>query len=133
MKVDNESCLRHVCCAAQTAFSAGEMALSWSRTVDLFPEMNPNGLYEEHKIDYEEVEYTHNSSSEDLTLGSSSTNLALDSSIASEESHASEKNLVRKIDLRLLPILGGLYAISLVDRVNVRLSHSQVRVQDLSG
>lgn len=37
-----------------------------------------------------------------------------------EEEHTSEKQLIRKIDLRLLPILGALYAISLVDRVNVR-------------
>lgn len=31
-----------------------------------------------------------------------------------------EKALMRKIDWRLLPILGALYAIALVDRVNVR-------------
>jgi hypothetical protein len=37
-----------------------------------------------------------------------------------EEQHAREKRLIRKVDLRLLPILGALYAISLVDRVNVR-------------
>jgi len=30
-----------------------------------------------------------------------------------------EKELIRKIDRRLLPILGALYAISLIDRVNV--------------
>jgi len=30
-----------------------------------------------------------------------------------------EKRLIRKIDYRLLPILGALYAISLIDRVNV--------------
>lgn len=33
----------------------------------------------------------------------------------------SEKKLVRKIDARLLPILGALYSIALVDRVNVSL------------
>jgi hypothetical protein len=32
---------------------------------------------------------------------------------------AYEKALVRRIDRRLLPILGALYAVSLVDRVNV--------------
>ena len=31
----------------------------------------------------------------------------------------SEKKLVRKIDGRLLPILGALYSIALIDRVNV--------------
>lgn len=31
----------------------------------------------------------------------------------------SEKKLVRKIDARLLPILGALYSIALIDRVNV--------------
>ena len=30
-----------------------------------------------------------------------------------------EKQLVRKVDWRLLPVLGGLYAIALVDRSNV--------------
>jgi hypothetical protein len=30
-----------------------------------------------------------------------------------------EKKLVRKIDWRLLPILGALYSISLIDRTNV--------------
>lgn len=37
-----------------------------------------------------------------------------------EKHHTTEKILIRKIDLRLLPILGALYAISLMDRVNVR-------------
>lgn len=32
---------------------------------------------------------------------------------------AYENELIRKVDYRLLPILGALYAISLVDRVNV--------------
>lgn len=41
-------------------------------------------------------------------------------SYINEKHHTSEKLLVRKIDMRLLPILGALYAISLVDRVNVR-------------
>ena len=34
-------------------------------------------------------------------------------------SRAYEKALMRRVDRRLLPILGALYAISLVDRVNV--------------
>jgi hypothetical protein len=33
--------------------------------------------------------------------------------------HTLENKLIRKVDLRLLPILGALYAISLIDRVNV--------------
>ena len=33
---------------------------------------------------------------------------------------AEEKRLIRRIDRRLLPILGCLYAIAAVDRVNVR-------------
>jgi hypothetical protein len=37
------------------------------------------------------------------------------------DKHA-EKKLIRRIDLRLLPILGCLYAIAAVDRVNVGLS-----------
>jgi len=32
---------------------------------------------------------------------------------------AYEKALMRRVDRRLLPILGALYAVSLVDRVNV--------------
>lgn len=32
---------------------------------------------------------------------------------------ASEKKLIRKIDWRLLPILGALYSIALIDRTNV--------------
>ena len=32
---------------------------------------------------------------------------------------AYEKALMRKVDHRLLPILGALYAVSLIDRVNV--------------
>lgn len=34
------------------------------------------------------------------------------------DSH-SEKKLVRKVDWRLLPILGALYSIALIDRVNI--------------
>jgi hypothetical protein len=36
-----------------------------------------------------------------------------------EHDHAFEKKLIRKIDWRLLPILGALYSIALIDRVNV--------------
>lgn len=32
-----------------------------------------------------------------------------------------EKKLVRRVDWRLLPILGALYSISLIDRVNVSI------------
>lgn len=37
-----------------------------------------------------------------------------------QECQPREKELMRKVDWRLLPILGALYAIALVDRVNVR-------------
>lgn len=33
-----------------------------------------------------------------------------------------EKKLIRKIDGRLLPILGALYSIALIDRVNVSIN-----------
>lgn len=33
-----------------------------------------------------------------------------------------EKKLMRKVDRRLLPILGALYSIALIDRVNVSAS-----------
>lgn len=36
-----------------------------------------------------------------------------------ERDVAYEKKLVRKVDRRLLPILGALYSIALIDRVNV--------------
>jgi hypothetical protein len=36
-----------------------------------------------------------------------------------EYCHPREKQLICKVDWRLLPILGALYAIALVDRVNV--------------
>lgn len=36
-----------------------------------------------------------------------------------EASAVNEKALIRKVDWRLLPILGALYAIALIDRVNV--------------
>ena len=42
-----------------------------------------------------------------------------------------EKALIRKIDWRLLPILGALYAIALVDRINVRFSAPPSLVEDL--
>lgn len=34
-----------------------------------------------------------------------------------------ELKLIRKVDWRLLPILGALYAIALIDRVNVSRAH----------
>lgn len=36
-----------------------------------------------------------------------------------EYDHHSEKALIRKVDWRLLPILGALYSIALIDRVNI--------------
>ena len=43
-----------------------------------------------------------------------------------ERDAASEKKLVRKVDKRLLPILGALYSIALIDRVNASSSqHSE--------
>jgi hypothetical protein len=42
------------------------------------------------------------------------------------DKHA-EKKLIRRIDVRLLPILGCLYAIAAVDRVNVGASLAQLR------
>ena len=42
--------------------------------------------------------------------------------IAAAFDHAAERKLLRKIDWRLLPILGALYSISLIDRTNVRSS-----------
>jgi hypothetical protein len=87
------------------------MALSWSRTIDLFADLNPDGHYDEHKVDFEEVEFVYDNSS---------TNLTLDSSSTTEEKHTSEAKLVRKVDMRLLPIVGMLYAISVVDRSNVK-------------
>jgi hypothetical protein len=34
-----------------------------------------------------------------------------------------QKELIRKIDWRLLPMLGALYAIALIDRINVCYNH----------
>lgn len=39
-----------------------------------------------------------------------------------EFDHITERKLVRKIDLRLLPILGALYSIALIDRTNVSVT-----------
>jgi hypothetical protein len=39
------------------------------------------------------------------------------------DSHT-EKKLIRRVDWRLLPILGALYSIALIDRVNVRIEMS---------
>lgn len=43
-----------------------------------------------------------------------------------------EKRLVRKIDWRLLPILGALYSIALIDRTNVSRENNLPRVFELS-
>lgn len=68
--------------------------------------MNVHGLQKDH-VEYQGLDLSRNSSS------------------ITEENHASEKRLIRKVDLRLLPILGALYAISLVDRVNVNFFHTK--------
>lgn len=39
-----------------------------------------------------------------------------------EDCEHRERQLIRRIDWRLLPIIGALYAISLIDRTNVRPS-----------
>lgn len=41
-----------------------------------------------------------------------------------------ERKLIRKIDRRLLPILGALYAVAIIDRVNVGLLHPQAAASD---
>ena len=46
---------------------------------------------------------------------------AVQTDITLRDDRAYETLLIQKIDRRLLPILGALYAISLVDRVNVCL------------
>ena len=42
-----------------------------------------------------------------------------------EYDQKSERKLIRKIDARLLPILGALYSIALIDRVNVCLATAE--------
>lgn len=44
-------------------------------------------------------------------------------SSADEFDPHNEKKLMRKVDWRLLPILGALYSIALIDRVNVSLHY----------
>ena len=39
-----------------------------------------------------------------------------------------EKQLIRKVDKRLLPILGALYSIALIDRTNVSTRPSPLRI-----
>ena len=39
-----------------------------------------------------------------------------------------EKRLIRKVDWRLLPILGALYSIALIDRTNVSSGKSRLRL-----
>ena len=49
--------------------------------------------------------------------GSNNTDYAFD--------QVEEKRLIRKVDWRLLPILGALYSIALIDRTNVSLALSR--------
>jgi hypothetical protein len=44
-----------------------------------------------------------------------------------------ENKLIRKIDFRLLPILGALYSIALIDRVNVRNLRLPRKFTDTDG
>ena len=46
----------------------------------------------------------------------------LDSHVVQERDPQYEKALIRKVDRRLLPILGALYSIALIDRVNVSVA-----------
>ncbi len=83
------------------------MALHWPQHIERSIEVYINDSDKE-EVEYDEYGYAHYSSSS--------------STLAAEGNHTSEKKLIRKVDLRLLPILGALYAISLIDRVNVRWS-----------
>ena len=48
-----------------------------------------------------------------------------------EYDHHSERALVRKVDWRLLPILGALYSIALIDRVNISAARVAGMGEDL--
>lgn len=50
-------------------------------------------------------------------------------SSADEFDPHSENKLMRKVDWRLLPILGALYSIALIDRVNVSLPYPGAQSQ----
>lgn len=82
------------------------------------PPTDPPAMYtvglEKQEVDHDEV------------------GLVRDTSSSIEEGHTSEEKLIRKVDLRLLPILGALYAISLVDRVNVKIASRAIENSALS-
>ncbi len=59
---------------------------------------------------YGEIDHQHHESSNEQPI--------LQDHVPDYVSHT-ENRLIRKIDLRLLPILGALYSIALIDRVNV--------------
>lgn len=82
------------------SFVADNMALYWPPTVERSVKTNVWGP-EKYLVEHNEL------------------GRGFDSTSTLQEDHTAEKKLIRKVDLRLLPILGGLYAISLVDRVNV--------------
>lgn len=48
-----------------------------------------------------------------------------------EMDKATEKKLIRRIDIRLLPILGLLYSIALIDRVNISAARISGMEEDL--
>ena len=48
-----------------------------------------------------------------------------------EYDHKSEKKLIRKIDGRLLPILGLMYSIALIDRVNISAARISGMADDI--
>lgn len=51
-------------------------------------------------------------------LATNARSASLNGDVPDYDKH-SENKLIRKIDYRLLPILGALYSIALIDRVNV--------------
>lgn len=59
----------------------------------------------------------HNEGLSPPATGSNNTDYAFD--------QVEEKRLIRKVDWRLLPILGALYSIALIDRTNVSLALSR--------
>lgn len=78
---------------------------------------------DKQSVDHDE---TMSASKEDLDLGSVENN-----NIQSTHDKAFEKRLLRKIDWRLLPILGCLYTLALVDRSNVAVARIAGMDEDL--
>ena len=103
---NNNGMYKHQVAHDELGFVANTMGFSWPRIIDRSPSVKSDGLYK-FEAEHDELR------------------LAPDSSSTLEADHTSAEKLVRKVDLRLLPILGLLYAISLVDRVNVSCSLTQ--------